>query len=222
MIIDMNEEKSAVEPVQQFAAGSKGFYKPALDVADVEGRKFKIEINSELENFFLIAAVVFVALAAILLFLVFIDDAKINAAKEYLKIAGAVSALLGAVMAGLFYSTDNYYIMDAAAGKIMFNFKFFGYRKITPVIDFVDLYAITVTGVVVEEIIFYRIIAITKTAAVIVLSELERSPRLDDLNRKAGAMAAVAGCLYAECPRRGLFFIDHVEGEIKSVSFTVK
>ncbi len=231
----MNDENKTggMIPTDKVADIPEGFFRPELEGEDIAANvvngkeslsklKFKLEITSELETFFLISGIWFVSIAIVLFFLVFIDDPKINSVNYYLKLSGSISVLLTLISAVLYYATDNYYIIDDSAKKIMFNFKFFGYLKTTPVIDFIDIYAITATGVIVRDLILYRIIAITENAAVIVLSELEKPDKLDELNRKAGALAAVAGCLYAECPANGFIYIDHIDGEIKTVKFIIR
>ncbi|HOT76711.1 MAG TPA: hypothetical protein PK467_13065 [Candidatus Wallbacteria bacterium] len=198
------------------------FFVPELSGGGDE-RKFKVEVTSELETFFQFTGFAFAAAACVLFFLAYAGGSELASYRGHLKTAGVIASALGALMAVLYKATDNYYIMDGSSRKILFNYRFLWFSKITPVIDFFDLYALFVTAAAVrEDCLTYKIVAVTKRAAVITLSDYEKPDALAGLNKKAGAMAALAGCLYAECPQRGFFFIDHNGGDINKIRFDIK
>ncbi len=97
---------------------------------------------------------------------------------------------------------DNYYILNIAARKIFYHFKFFFEVKITPFADFESIYAIGVTGIrhTHKGSVWwkYKICAVKNNGEFIDLSDEAAPAKLDDLNQKAKGMAAVVGCLFAE------------------------
>lgn len=115
-----------------------------------------------------------------------------------------VPMMLGVVLLAFIsrLGTDNYYIINIAKRKIFYHFKFFFEARITPVVDFENIDAIGVTGVrhTHKGSVWwkYKICVIKCDGESIDFSDEVSPDKLDDLNRKAKGMAAVAGCLFAE------------------------
>lgn len=131
----------------------------------------------------------------------------------------ALFAAAGSFLCWLF--TNNYYIFNTRLKKIFYHFKLFSFVKITEYLSCEQILAIGVTGrkrhskrrVWWE----YKIVVVDNRG---VFTDLSNSSRdaLHEMNEKARGMAAVMGCLFAEChPERILKF--RMDGGMAGVYF---
>lgn len=174
-------------------------YKPEPAGASGINSKIKVEINTALETAWVYLAGIS-AFTAFLLYLFSIETKKKPPHPELLTYIPYFIAL-AAVFTLCRFLTDNFYIIHADKRKLFYHFKFFGIGKITPVIDFDDIYAIGVTGGRTfhknREIWSYHIFMADKNGKLSILSDCKAESALPELNRRAHLMASAAGCICA-------------------------
>lgn len=103
--------------------------------------RLKLELATPLEKFFLWAAMIsgFLIFSG---FIGYIEDGLTPPAKLML----ATGCLFLAVFGGLYFNTDNYYIIDRTGERILYHFKFFFFRKVSTICQFKDISLITTGG----------------------------------------------------------------------------
>jgi hypothetical protein len=175
-------------------------YNPEPPRASGINSKIKVEISTALEKtwIYLTGGSAFIAC---MLFIFSLEGKKQPPRPELLSYIPYFAAL-AAVFILCRFLTDNYYIMHADKRKIFYHFKFFGIEKITPVIDFDNIYAIGVTGGRTyhknREIWSYHIFMADKKGKFLILSDCKTEAALSELNTRARLMASAAGCVCAE------------------------
>ncbi len=174
-------------------------YKPEPAGASGINSKIKVEINTALET-----AWVYLAggstFTVFLLYLFSLETKKHPPRPELLTYIPYFIAL-AVVFTLCRFLTDNFYIIHVDKRKLFYRFKFFGIGKVTPVIDFDDIYAIGVTGGRTfhknREIWSYHIFMADKNGKLSILSDCKTEAALLELNRRARLMASAAGCICA-------------------------
>ncbi len=103
--------------------------------------KIKIELTTPMENVFFWAA----GVCGFLVFIGLIElgDSGLSAATRVL-LGGGVGGLV--IFVSLYRNTDNYYIFDIPAERILYHFKFYSIRNITEMMKFSEVAAVTVDG----------------------------------------------------------------------------
>ena len=103
-------------------------------------QEFKLELKTPLETFFMWAAIisVFVIIGSL--------RGLGSAASFNSKLMLAAGCLSLTVFASLYFSTDNYYIVDITGERILYHFRFFFIRKVSTVCSFKQISLITTGG----------------------------------------------------------------------------
>ncbi len=103
--------------------------------------KLKLDLKTPLETFFMWAAIIsgFIGFAG---FIGYIEDGLTVVTKLMLAAGGISLAIFG----GLYFNTDNYYILDRSSERLLYHFKFFFWRKVSTICSFNEISLVTTGG----------------------------------------------------------------------------
>lgn len=195
-------------PRSEFVEGSPargGLYKPdAIDTASLP-RKVKVDLDTPFEGVWYILMAI-AGFAAAMVFNAGALGGKKNPPDPELLVYLPIPLVLLAVFYICRRCTDNFYVLDLDAGKILYHFEFFGNVKTTRFKDFSEIRAAAVTGERRQNKgsswWIYKIVLVDAAFTLIDFSDHVKEQDLSGLNEKAAGMAAMIGCLCGGCAPR--------------------
>lgn len=186
------------------------------DFKDEKYLEIKVDLKTPLESAFWWMSVL--SLFAIGLAWVFNSERELNPQTQgVIVVAGFCLIFFGS----LYFNTDNYYIFDLESKQIFYHFKFFHYRKVELVANFVDVHAVTSTARYHrskhDEWYTYRVKCILNTGQNYYLSD-ETREELEKQNRIAKIISSMTGAEYVK-GLPGCYAIEKRSGDRLSFSF---